>query len=323
MGRLEDLRINAYLSEVARGYRNNAFVADVLFPTIHSEKEKIDIFEFNKEAFNIYDTERAIRANSNVISPQGFKKHTTTLSEHDLSYPIDYREEQEAEKIKLQLHATNVVTNGLQLKHEKQCADLVQNPDNYSSDNKIVLSGTSCFNNPASDPQSVIDDAKDKVSAKIAQDPNTMVIGQEAWKGLRRNPQLRSLISDSKNKLITLDFLKEIFEIENIVIGKSIFADKDGNFVRIWKDSIILAYVPDLGTSRTEYDPSFAYTVRKKDALQIDEYTKEGNKVKYIRATDIYTPFLVGAEAGFLISNVIDPNYKQKDEKEQEGDGNA
>lgn len=55
MGRLEDLRINAYLSEVARGYRNNAFVADVLFPTIYSEKEKIDIFQFNKEAFNIYD----------------------------------------------------------------------------------------------------------------------------------------------------------------------------------------------------------------------------------------------------------------------------
>ena len=76
MGRLEDLRINAYLSEVARGYKNNAFVAHYLFPTIYSEKEKIDIFQFNKEAFNIYDTERAIRANSNVISPKGFSKHT-------------------------------------------------------------------------------------------------------------------------------------------------------------------------------------------------------------------------------------------------------
>ena len=83
MGRLEELRINAYLSEVARGYKNNAFVAQYLFPEITSEKEKIDIFEFNKEAFNLYDTERAIRANSNVISPQGFKKHTTTLAEHD------------------------------------------------------------------------------------------------------------------------------------------------------------------------------------------------------------------------------------------------
>ena len=96
--------------------------------------------------------------------------------------------------------------------------------------------------------------------------------------------------------------MKEIFEVENIVIGKSIFANAEGKFERIWKDNIILAYVPNLGASRTEYEPSFAYTVRKKDALQIDEYTKEGNKVKYIRATDIYTPFLVGAEAGYLIS---------------------
>lgn len=302
MGRLEELRVNAYLSEVARGYKNNAFVAQYLFPTIYSEKEKIDIFEFNKEAFQIYNTERAIRANSNVISPKGFKKHTKTLTENDLSYPIDYREEQEAEKVKLQLHATNVVTEGLHLKHEKECADLVQNPDNYSADNKIILSGSSCFTSSTSEPVKVIDTAKDAISRKIAQDPNTMIIGQDAWQALKNNEQLKGLISNNTNKLVTLNFLKEIFEIENIYIGKAIFANEKNEFERIWKDNIVLAYVPNLGASRTEFDPSFAYTVRKKDALQIDEYTAEGNKVKYIRATDIYTPFLVGAEAGYLIS---------------------
>ncbi len=321
MGRLEDLRINAYLSEVARGYRNNAFVADVLFPTIYSEKEKIDIFQFNKEAFNIYDTERAIRANSNVISPQGFSKHTATLTEHDLSYPIDYREEQEAEKVKLQLHATNVVTNGLQLKHEKECADLAQDLSRYDSSNKKILSGKSCFNWKVSDPQGVIDDAKNAVSSKIAQDPNTMVIGEDAWRVLKRNHQLKGLISNNQNKLITLELLKEFFEIENIVIGKTIFADANGNFTRIWRDNIVLAYVPKLGASRTEYDPSYGYTVRKKDALNVDEYNKEGNKVKYIRATDIYTPFLVGAEAGYLITGVNDPSYDPKQDTDPEKDG--
>ena len=303
MGRLEELQINAYLSEVARGYHNNAFIADNLFPTIYSEKEKMDIFEFNKEAFTIYDTERAIRANSNIISPKGFNKKTTTLTEHDLAYPIDYREEEESKKVKLQLHATNVVTQGLQLKHEKACADLVQNAANYAASNKLILSGASCFSDADSDPQGVIDDAKDAVSANIAQDPNVMVIGQDTWRVLKKHPQLTGLISNSVNKIITLELLKEFFEMENIFIGKSIFADPDGKFVRIWKDNIVLAYVPELGESRTEYDPSFAYTVRKKDALNIDEYQKEGNKVKYIRATDIYTPFLVGAEAGYLISN--------------------
>jgi hypothetical protein len=305
MGRLEELRINAYLSEVARGYSNNAFIAGNLFPTIQSELEKIDIFEFNKEAFQLYDTERAIRANSNIISPKGFTKKTTTLTEHDLAYPIDYREEEEAKKVKLQLHATNVVTQGLQLKHEKQCADLAQNPDNYPAENKITLSGTSQFNNNSSDPIGVIDDAKDAVCKKIGQDPNTIVIGQDVWQKLKRHNQLKTMISDNQNKIVTLQLLKDFFEIENIVIGKSIFTNPNKEFVRVWGNSIILAYVPTLD-SRTEYDPAFAYTVRKKDALQIDEYKKEGNKVKYIRATDIYDPFLVGSEAGYLISNAVD-----------------
>jgi hypothetical protein len=302
MGRLEDLRVNAYLSKVARGYTNSAFIAENLFPVIDSELEKVDIFEFNKEAFQVYDTERSIRANSNVISPKGFTKKTTTLTEHDLAYPIDYREEEESKVFKLQLHATNVVTEGLKLKHEKQCADLVQNTDNFASANKIVLSGTSLFSNAASDPEGVIDDGKNAIAGRIAQEPNTMVMGYDAFKDLKKHPKLRDLVSSSQTRIITLELMKQIFDIENIFVGKSVFVNETGDFVKVWGNNIVLAYVPKLD-SRTEYDPSFAYTVKKKDSLKIDEYTKEGNKVKYIRATDIYTPFLVGPDAGYLIKN--------------------
>lgn len=302
MGRLEDLRVNAYLSKVARGYTNSAFIAENLFPVIDSELEKVDIFEFNKEAFQVYDTERSIRANSNVISPKGFNKKTTTLTEHDLAYPIDYREEEESKIVKLQLHATNVVTEGLKLKHEKQCADLVQNVDNFDTGNKIVLSGTDRFSQEGSDPEGVIDDAKNAIVSKIAQEPNTMVMGYEAFKNLKKNKSLKDLISANDKKIITLNMMKEIFDIENIFVGKSVFVNEKNEFVKVWGNNIVLAYVPPLN-SRTEYDPSFAYTVRKKDSLKIDEYTKEGNKVKYIRATDIYTPFLVGPDAGYLIKN--------------------
>lgn len=303
MGRLEDLRINAYLSEVARGYTNEAFIAHNLFPEIESELEKVDIFEFNKEAFSVYNTERAIRANSNVLSTKGFNKKTVTLTEHDLAYPIDYREADESKKIKLQLHATNVVTESLRLKQEKLCADLVQNPDNFPAGNKITLSGSSRFSNyNNSDPIGVIEDAKDAIAGKIAQDPNTMVLGHEAWKTLKRHPQIVDIISTSKNKLVSIDLLKEIFELPNIVVGKSVFVDENGNFVKVWSDNIVLAYTSSLSL-RTEYDPAFAYVVKKKKALKIDEYNKEGNKLKYIRGTDIYTPFLVNPEAGYLISN--------------------
>lgn len=302
MGRLEDLRVNAYLSKVARGYTNNAFISDALFPTIEEDSEKVDIFEFNKEAFSIYNTNRAIRANSNVISPKGFNKKTVTLQEHDLAYPIDYREEEESKKVKLQVHATNVVTEGLKLKHETQCAELVQDLDSYDSGHKITLSGNSKFTNDKSDPVGVVEDAKDTVAGKIAQDPNTMVMGHDTWKRLKRHPQIIGLISNNKNKIVTLEFLKEIFEIPNIVIGRSVFANEQGEFVKVWGDNIVLAYVSNLST-RTQYDPAFAYTVKKKNALVIDEYSREGKKVKHIRGTDIYSPFLVGSEAGYLIND--------------------
>ena len=112
------------------------------------------------------------------------------------------------------------------------------------------------------------------------------------------------MIASTSNKTITLDLLKEFFEIENIFIGRAIYSDAQNKFQRVWGNNIILAFVPSL-TSKTQYDPSYGYTVRKKDALQIDEYEKEGNKVKYIRGTDIYTPFLVGPDAGYLLSNVV------------------
>ena len=129
-------------------------------------------------------------------------------------------------------------------------------------------------------------------------------MGQEVWTALKQNKHLKDLIAGTSNKIITLDLLKDFFEVENIYVGKAIYSDATNKFQRVWGNNIILAYVPKL-TSRTQYDPAFGYTVRKKDSLQIDEYEKEGNKVKYIRATDIYTPFLVGPEAGYLISNCV------------------
>ena len=68
------------------------------------------------------------------------------------------------------------------------------------------------------------------------------------------------------------------------------------------------------------------YTIVKNPGAEnMEIIMKEGNKVKYIRATDIYTPFLVGAEAGYLISGVNDPDYKPEDDidtsKKEESNG--
>lgn len=112
----------------------------------------------------------------NRINPEDIGSVDVAMDEHDLEYPIDYREDAES-AFPLQARATNTVVEGIRLRHEVMVADMVQNPANYAVGNKIALSGASRFTDATSDPEGVISDGKAAVRAKIVKEPNTMVIG--------------------------------------------------------------------------------------------------------------------------------------------------
>ena len=302
MGRLSKLRVvDPVLTNLATGYTNEQFVGDQLMPFVLVDKEGGKIPLFGKEHFKVYSTERALRAKSNRINPEDIGSVDVALDEHDLEYPIDYREDAES-AFPLQARATNTVVEGIRLRHEVMGADMVQNPANYAVGNKIALSGASRFTDASSDPEGVVSDAKAAVRSKIVKEPNTLVIGYATWRALKRHPQLRAILSETRPRLVQIADLREIFEIENIVIGKAIKADDAGLTSDIWGDNMVLAYVPKASGDRSPYEPSFGYTLRKKGNPVVDTRTEDG-KIELIRNTDIFRPFLLGADAGYLISD--------------------
>ncbi|MBH2010285.1 MAG: hypothetical protein I8H71_11340 [Xanthomonadaceae bacterium] len=303
MGRLSNLRVvDPVLTALAVGYTNEQLIADQLMPFVSVDKEGGKIPLFGKAHFKAYNTERALRAKSNRINPENIGSVDVALDEHDLEYPIDYREDAES-AFPLQVNATNAVVEGIRLRHEKMVADMVQNPANYGAGNKLALSGTSCFTHADSDPEGVVSDAKAAVRANIVKEPNTMVIGYSAWRSLKRHPKLKAILSDTRSRLVQLADLREIFEIENIVVGKAVVSSDAGVVSDIWGDNLVLAYVPGAGGgARSQYEPSFGYTLRKKGNPIVDARTEDG-KLELIRNTDIFRPFLLGADAGYLVSN--------------------
>ena len=305
MGRLSNLRVvDPVLTNLSVGYSNADLVGDVLFPFVPVDKEGGKIPKFGKEAFKIYNTERALRAKSNRINPEDVDSVTVSLDEHDLEYPIDYRESDEA-AFPLEAHATHVVTEGIRLRHEKKVADLAQNTANYAASNKIVLAGTSRFTDKAnSDPIGVFEDGKEAVRGKIGKYPNTAVIGAASWKAIKQHPQFLERIKYSMKGVLTVELLKEILEVERIVVGRAVYSSDTGTFGDLWGDNIVLAYVAPnrSGAERTPYEPSFGYTLRKKGMPQIDKRTEDG-KLELVRNTDNFGVYLLGAEAGFLIAD--------------------
>ena len=302
MGRQQNLRVvDPVLTNIAHGYTNADFVGGALFPMVPVPKEGGKIPKFGKEQFKVNATERALRAQSNRILPEDRTADDYNLTEHDLEYPIDYREEDE-DIFPLQEHGTMVVQEGIGLRHEKMCADLVQNTANFPAGNKIALSGTDQFTDAASDPLGVVEDGKDAIRQKIVKMPNTMIIGPSTYKALRFHPKLLEAIKYTSLGKVTLEILRELFEIETILVGRAVYADADGVVQDIWLDNMILAYVP-AANMRSRYEPSYGYTLQRGGFPEVDTYDENGGKVQLVRSTDRFQVKILGADAGYLIEN--------------------
>jgi len=301
MGSLSKKRVvNPVLTELARGYSNAAMIADAIFPMVSVSKEAGKIPEFTKEAFKIYSTERAIRANSNRINPDDRNEIDFVCVEHDLEYPVDYRE-QEDDVFDTQKHATFVVSEAIALRREKLCADIAQATGNYGS-NTATLGAGDKFTNTSSNPFTAFKNASEAIRAGIAKRPNVVIIGATAFAALKEHPALMERLKYTQTGLITPDILATMLDVEKVFVGDSIYVTDAGVNTDIWSDNVIVAYVPSLKTSipRSIYEPSFGYTLRKKNQPIVDTYSENG-KVLLVRSTDIFVPKLVGSDAGYLI----------------------
>ena len=297
--------VDPVLTSLSTGYTNAELVGSVLFPFAPVDKEGGKIPRFGKEAFMAYETERAVGADSNLGKLGSINPLDFALEEHDLGIPVDYREQEESWDNALR-RANSQSLAGMRLVHEIKTAAISTNPANYAVGNKLALAGENKFSHANSDPEAVINAAKDAISDKVVLEPNTMLIGALAWRALKGNAKLKAILSDNAKRLVRLDDLREIFEIQNIVIGRGVKTTDKGVASKIWGNNIVLAYVPaaQSGAESDSRVPSYGYTLRKRGYPQADQYTKAGGKVTVVRNTDIYQPLLMGAEAGYLLSEV-------------------
>lgn len=299
--RASELRIvDPVLTELARGYTNAEFVAEGIFPRVDIDKEAGKIPQFGKEAFKEHNTERALRANTNLLSVDARSTVDVSMTEHDLGYPLDLREKAES-TLDEQTVGLKIVQNVIAMKRELAAADAAFTADNFADDNKLTLTGTAQFTNAGSTPIATIETGKEAVRTAIGRYPNTMLMGASVFKTLKNHTTLLARIQYAMKGVLTIDLMKEIFDIENIFVGTAVKSSDTGVFSDIWNDSLLLAYVAR--KAQSEAEPSFGYTVGKKGYPQSDIYQLPGGKVEVIRCTDIFEVKIVGADAGYLLSD--------------------
>lgn len=310
MGRLDKLRVfDPVLTGVAIDYKFPQNAGYALFPIVEATKRGMKITKFDKGAFVLHDSRRATGAKRDRVS-YGTETVNLVLEDRSLSYAVDDRELEEAtdpnkKKILLEKNGALRVMGQLGIQYENEMAKEAQKTSNYAVGNKLDLSTTNQWSDHTnSTPYDDIMDAKAAIRKKIGMEPNSLLLAYDVWMKLKANPKLTAKISNNDTQVLTLEKLREILEIDKIVIGTSHYTTKkDGDYTDMWTKTAILAYTPV--NPLTLDDPSFGYTGRMSGYPKVEKYRDEDASSEIVAVDECQGSVITCADAGFLFSKAI------------------
>lgn len=298
------------LSTHARGYRQAQLVAPMLFPFADVSMYGGKVIEFGKESFKVYNSKRAPGENTKRVRP-GYegKPYAIVPMALEAVVPREHmRDASQVPGINLATRAVNVVLRSQLLEYEVDAATLATSTASYDANHRVALTSTDVWSDAASDPISDVETGREVIRSSIGLFPNTAIISAAAYKNLRKHKSIIDRTANTGIRKVTVDLLKEIFEIENVFVGGGVVANEAGTFGDVWGDAVVLAYVsPGADVNANVEEPSFGYGYRIEGMPLVEQpYWDPSAKSWIYGVSNDATPVIAGMGAGYLIGGAGD-----------------
>lgn len=296
--------VDPILTTHARGYRQAEMIGHLLLPYADVAMYGGQVIEFDDSAFDVYATDRAPGTNLQRVI-YGYAGKPYAIIPNGLQAVVPRQRVIDAAAgpgINLKSRSVNMVLRALALAHEVRTAALVLNDANYDTDHKVTLASGAEWSHADSDPAGDIETGKEAIRTSIGIYPNTLVLPASALRQCRTNASLLSRASSVNIKKINLDALKQIFEVDNILVGAAV-AKSAGVKGDVWGTSAVLAYVsPGAAVDANIEEPSFGYTYRMQGMPMVEPYYWDQSCDSWVATVhNDATPVLAGMGAGYLI----------------------
>jgi hypothetical protein len=310
------LRQNPILTSLLLGMGQGTFIAQSLFPALPQTLSSVMLAKIGNERFRRYNLRRAPGAATKRVDIK-YDGQVYTVDQYSVEVPIPrelIRESDESRRLNvgnyLDISRIAMTTAGdiLNLDYELEVAQLATNAATYAPGHALALSGVTKWSADTGTPQTDIIGATDMIRKKIGKRPNTLILSADALSALILNPQIKSQLPLTQLGPATVDQLKTVLNIGNIVTGDAIWVDSNDANADVWGNSAILAYVPRIGGSGGDIslaEPAFGFTnVMEGHPFAESPYFENNSKSWVYGATYERRPNVAYPEAAFLFQNV-------------------
>jgi len=168
-------------------------------------------------------------------------------------------------------------------------------------------------NYTTSTPHLDVDVAKEAIYDAVGMDPNLMIIPRQVWRKLKYHTKLLELFGSANKQVLTLDMLKQVFEIDDIIIaGGLINSAADGQALaveKIWSDSVILAHAnASQDLQAMNFLRTFVWTAVDgggEGGTSVLTYSENNTNTEVNQIRHYTDEKLVGSAAGYHLSDVL------------------
>lgn len=212
--------VSPVLTGIVVAYQNAELIADQVLPRLGPPLPK-QLFQYMKfdfaQTITVPDTKVGRKGEPGTVEFGGTEIEAST-EDFGLDDVIPIDDINNAPKgYDPKAFAAQNLMNLVLLDREVRVSGKVFNPATYPAGNKVTLSGTSQWSDPASNPISDIEDAMDSMIMR----PNIGVMGRKTWSKLRQNPTIiKSLsISGTDKGVASKRAVADLFELDDIIVG--------------------------------------------------------------------------------------------------------
>lgn len=303
-----DYAVDPLLTNLAINYRNNALIADRIFPRVTVESEKGSYYVFNKvDNFTIEKDLRTGVARANRVTWNMSKAPYGPLLEHSLESPVSKDDKRILGEEMARRKATELVTNKILLRHEYEVVQKMKDTSIFTQTE--TLSGTAQFSHASSDPLAKIQAALETIRATALAGGNRLavIMGDPVWGYLRNNPKLIERLGNaSMRTLLSKEQVAQLLEVDEIIVGSAMrntaAEGQTGSLNYMWGKDL---WVASLAGQPSLEQVNPGYTLQLAEALTLDGWSEPWVKSDFVRYTDFFEPKVVAPEAVFYYKDAV------------------
>ena len=310
------LNQNPILTGLLLGLGQGTFVAEKLFPRLPQALSAVTLAQLGNERMKRYNLRRAPGAKTKRVEIK-YDGKTYSVDQSSVEVPIArelIREADESRRLNVgnYLDISNIAmvtaNDILALDYELDIAALATTSGTYAAGHVVALASGTKWSASTGTPVTDIRAASDVIRKKIGKRPNKLVLSADAFSALVQNSEVRGYLSNTQTGPATIEQLKTILNVAEVVVGEAVWQDEAGVGQDVWGNNAILSYSPNIGANGSATvslaEPAFGFTnVLEGHPFAETPYYENSAKSWIYGATYERRPNVAYNTASFLFQN--------------------